>query len=105
SAQTYPWVGVPESDHDISHHGFDPEKTEKRTKVNLYHVSNLAKFIGKAAAIQDGDGTLLDHMIVMYGAGMGDGNVHSAHNLPVILIGGGAGKLQGGRHVQYAMDT
>jgi hypothetical protein len=105
SSQTYPWIGVPEADHDISHHGTDPEKTVKRTKINTYHVTNLAKFIGKMAKTQDGDGTLLDHVMVLYGSGMGDGNVHSCHNLPLVVMGGGSGKMKGGRHMQYAMDT
>jgi hypothetical protein len=105
SAQTYPWIGVPEADHDISHHGTDPEKTMKRTKINTYHVQNLAKFVGKLAKTQDGDGTLLDHVMVLYGSGMGDGNVHSCHNLPLVVVGGGNGKMKGGRHMQYAMDT
>src|SRR5439155_4401115 len=101
SAQNYPWIGVPEADHDMSHHGTDPEKTMKRTKINTYHVSNLAKFVGKMAKTKDGDGTLLDHVMVMYGSGIGDGNVHSCHNLPLIVLGTGNGKLKGGRHMQY----
>lgn len=105
TVQTYPWIGVPEGDHDTSHHGTDPEKTEKRTKVNAYHVTNLAKFVKKAAATKDGDGTLLDHMMVLYGSGLGDGNVHSPHNLPLMVVGGGRGRLKGGRHLQYPLDT
>ena len=105
SAQTYPWVGVPEADHDMSHHGTDPEKTLKRTKINTYHVANLAKFAGKLSKIQDGDGTLLDRVMILYGSGIGDGNVHSCHNLPLVLVGRGNGQLKGNRHMQYAMDT
>ncbi|MGE0257055.1 MAG: DUF1552 domain-containing protein [Alphaproteobacteria bacterium] len=105
SVQTYPWIGVSEGDHDISHHGLDPEKTERRTKVNTYHVANFAKFVEKAAKTKDGDGSLLDHMMVLYGSGIGDGNVHSCHNLPLMVVGGGAGKMKGGRHMQYALDT
>jgi hypothetical protein len=105
SVQTYPWIGVSDGDHDISHHGFDPEKTAKRTKVNVYHATNLAKFVKKAAETRDGDGSLLDHMMVLYGSGIGDGNVHSCHNLPLLVVGTGAGKMKGGRHMQYALDT
>ncbi len=103
--QTYPWVGVSEGDHDISHHGLDPEKTERRTMVNTYHVSNLAKFVKKASETKDGDGSLLDHMMLLYGSGIGDGNVHSCHNLPLMVVGNGSGKMKGGRHMQYPLDT
>lgn len=105
SAQTYPWVGVPEADHDMSHHGTDPEKTLKRTKINTYHVSNLAKFAEKLKNTPDGDGSLLDHVMIMYGSGIGDGNVHSCHNLPLLVMGTGGGQLKGNQHMQYAMDT
>ena len=105
SAQAYPWIGVPEADHDMSHHGTDPEKTLKRTKINTYHMTNLAKFAGKLAKTQDGDGTLLDRVMVMYGSGIGDGNVHSCHNLPLLVLGTGNGQLKGDRHMPYAMDT
>jgi len=105
SSQTYPWIGVPEADHDMSHHGTDPEKTQKRTKINTYHMSNLAKFADKLKKTPDGDGTLLDRVMVMYGSGIGDGNVHSCHNLPLLVLGTGNGALQGGRHMAYAMDT
>lgn len=105
SSQSYPWIGVPEADHDMSHHGTDPEKTMKRTKINTYHVSNLAKFVEKLKKTPDGDGSLLDHVMVLYGSGIGDGNVHSCHNLPLVVVGNGAGQLKGNRHMQYAMDT
>ena len=106
SVQTYPWIGVPEGDHDTSHHGTDPEKTARRTKVNTYHVQNLANFfLKKAAAMRDGDGSLLDHMMVLYGSGLGDANVHSCHNLPLMVVGKGCGRMQGGRHMQYELDT
>jgi hypothetical protein len=105
SVQTYPWIGVSEGDHDISHHGLDPIKTAGRTKVNVYHTTNFAKFAKKAAETKDGDGSLLDHMMVLYGSGIGDGNVHSCHNLPLMVLGGGNGKMKGGRHMQYALDT
>ena len=105
SSQTYPWIGVPEADHDMSHHGTDPEKTLKRTKINTYHMTNLAKFVGKLGKTPDGDGSLLDHVMVMYGSGIGDGNVHSCHNLPLVVVGNGSGQLKGNRHMQYEMDT
>jgi hypothetical protein len=105
SSQTYPWIGVPEADHDMSHHGTDPEKTMKRTKINTYHMTNLAKFADKLKRTPDGDGTLLDRVMVMYGSGIGDGNVHSCHNLPLLVLGTGNGQMKGDRHMAYAMDT
>lgn len=105
SSQTYPWIGVPEADHDMSHHGTDPEKTMKRTKINTYHMTNLAKFADKLKRTPDGDGTLLDRVMVLYGSGIGDGNVHSCHNLPLIVLGTGNGQMKGDRHMAYAMDT
>lgn len=105
SSQSYPFIGVPEADHDSSHHGSDPEKTAKRTKINTYHVSNLAKFADKLKNTQDGNGSLLDRVMVLYGSGIGDGNVHSCHNLPLLVLGTGNGALKGNRHMQYAMDT
>jgi hypothetical protein len=105
SVQTYPWLGVPDADHDVSHHGTDPEKTAQRVKINTYHITNFAKFLDKAKKTNDGDGSLLDHMLVLYGSGIGDGNVHSCHNLPLVVAGSGCGRLQAGRHVQYPLDT
>ena len=105
SAQTYPWIGVPEADHDMSHHGADPVKTAKRTKINTWHAEMFARFLERMRATPDGDGTLLDHALMVYGSGMGDGSVHSSHNLPLVLAGGGCGQLKGGRHLAYPLDT
>ena len=105
SEQTYPWIGVPEADHDISHHGSDPEKTLKRTKVNTYHAQLFARFLERMRATPDGDGTLLDHALVLYGSGMGDANVHSPHNLPLLLVGGGCGQLEGWQHLAFSTET
>jgi hypothetical protein len=105
SGQTYPWIGVPEADHETSHHGPDPEKTARRTKVNVYHAQLLAYFLEKLRQTKDGDGTLLDHVAVLYGSGLGDGNVHSTHNLPVLIAGGACGQLKGNRYIAYPLDT
>ena len=105
SAQTYPWIGVPEADHDVSHHGPNLERLTQRTKINTYHASLFARFLEKMRATTDGDGSLLDHSMILYGAGMGDGSVHSCHNLPIVLAGGGCGQLEGGRHVALPIDT
>ncbi len=105
SAQTYPWIGVPEADHEMSHDGNNPEKIAKRTKINAYHAHLFAYFLERMSATQDGEGSLLDHTMLLYGSGMGDGNVHSPHNLPLVVAGSGAGQIKGGRHMKYEMDT
>ena len=101
SGMTYPQIGVPDSHHPISHHQKDPETVAKVAKVNTYHVQTFAKYLEKLQATPDGDGTLLDHVTMMYGAGMADSNAHSPIDIPLVLAGGGAGTLKGGRHVRF----
>jgi hypothetical protein len=105
SAQTYPWIGVPEAHHDMSHHGGNPEKMAKVTKINMYHLELFTGFLERMRSTPDGDGSLLDHSMLLYGSGLGDGNSHSPHRLPVVLVGGGCGQLKGGRHVIAPIDT
>lgn len=105
STRTYPEIGVPEAHHPTSHHGKDPEKLEKLAKINAYHVSLFAYFLEKLQSTPDGEGTLLDHTLYLYGSGMGDPNQHDHTKLPIVVAGGGAGKLKGGRHVKYAEPT
>jgi len=105
SGRAYPWIGVPDGHHTVSHHQLDPEKIMKATKINAYHMSLFARLIEKMKATPDGDGTLLDHSLLMYGTGMGDSDHHTPVNLPVVLAGGANGNLKGGRHLEYAMDT
>ena len=105
SLRTYPEIGVPDAHHPTSHHGGDPEKLEKLAKINAFHVSLFAYFLEKMKATKDGDGSLLDNTIYMYGSGMGNSSIHSHSELPAILVGGGAGKLKGGRHIKYAQPT
>jgi Protein of unknown function (DUF1552) len=105
SSRAYPEIGVPDAHHPISHHQGDTEKISKCAKVNAFHMQTFARFVEKLQATPDGDGSLLDHTILMYGSGMSDGNLHSHLNLPLLLVGGGAGRLKGGRHVRYAADT
>jgi hypothetical protein len=105
SGRSYPSIGVAEGHHDISHAGSDPGMQEKNTKINTYHMSLFATLVEKMRTTQDGDGTLLDHAILLYGGGMGDGSVHSPHELPIVLVGGGCGQLAGGRHIKAAHDT
>lgn len=105
STRTYPWIGVPEPHHPVSHHQNDPHNIQQKTKIDAYHMSLFARLVEKMSETQDGDGTLLDHTILVYGAGMGDGDHHTPVDLPVVLVGGGAGQLKGGRHLQYEMNT
>ena len=100
SNRTYPELGCPEGHHDQSHKG-DAENLAIYSKVNAYHVSHVARLVEKMRATPDGDGTLLDHSILLLGGGMGDGSRHSPMDLPVALIGGGCGQLSGNRHLVY----
>jgi hypothetical protein len=105
SGRTYPEIGVPDAHHPISHHQRDPARMEKCAKINHYHVSLFSEFVDKMRQTPDGDGTLLDHVAIMYGAGMSEGNGHVPENLPILLVGGARGQLAGGRHIKYAKGT
>ena len=101
STRTYPEIGVPEPHHPVTHHGNNPEKLEKVAKINRFHVSLFAEFLEKMDAIQEGEGTLLDHSIYLYGSGMGDPDAHDHSNLPMLVAGGGAENMKGGRHIRF----
>lgn len=103
--RTYPDIGVPDPHHATSHHQEDPEKLEKLAKIDAYHVQMLAYYLEKLRATPDGDGSLLDHVMILYGGGLSDGNVHSHVALPLLVAGGGAGQVKGGRHLQYPPGT
>ena len=103
TGRTYAEIGVPDAHHPISHHQRDPVKLEKLRKINQFHVEMFAEFIARLSSTPDGDGTLLDHSMIIYGSGMADSNAHASVDLPILLAGGAAGT--GGRHVQYADDT
>jgi hypothetical protein len=103
TGRTYAEIGVPDAHHPISHHQKDPEKLAKLTKINQYHAQLFAEFIERLRTTPDGDGSLLDHSMIVYGAGMGDSNTHASQNLPILLAGGGAGT--GGQHIRYPEDT
>ncbi len=105
STRTYPEIGISEAHHPISHHGNDPEKLAKLAKINAYHVSLFAYYLEKLKATPDGDGSLLDHSMILLGSGMGNPDVHNHVNLPIVVAGGGAGKMKGGRHIKYAEPT
>ena len=105
STRTYPEVGVPEPHHPLTHHGNNPEKIAKVAKINGFHVSLFAGFLKKLKATEDGNGSLLDHSLYLYGSGMGNPNVHDHTNLPILVAGGAAGGIRGGRHIKYKEPT
>jgi hypothetical protein len=104
SLRSYPEVGVAEAHHDISHHGNRAENIEKKSKIDVYHMKLVARLADRLAKTPDGDGSLLDHSMILVGGGMGDGNMHSPHNLPVVLLGSAAGAHKPGAHVRAKFD-
>lgn len=105
TTRAYPEIGIPDSHHPLTHHGGDKEKIAKVLKINTFHTTMLAYFLQKLSSVQDGDGCLLDHCIILYGSGLSDGNLHLHDNLTTLLIGGGSGKLKGNRHIHYPANT
>ena len=105
SGMTYPFIGVPDAHHPISHHQNQPEKVAKVAKVNQYHVTLFAYLLDKLRSTPDGDGSLLDHVIMVYGAGMADSNRHAPEDIPIVLAGGGAGTQKGGRAIRFDKGT
>ena len=105
SGRTYNEIGIPDAHHPLSHHLDDPAKIATMSKINTYHVSLFAEFVETLGATPDGDGSLLDHSLLLYGAGMSNSNAHAASDLPIMLVGGAAGGLVGGRHLTYRRDT
>ena len=103
SARPYPQIGVPEAHHPLSHHDDHPELVEKMSKINRYHTQLFAQYLARLRATPDGDGSLLDHMMILYGAGISNSTRHSGDNLPLLVMGGGSGRLlKGGRHIKYS---
>ncbi len=103
--KNYRKIGVADGHHDLSHHREDPEKLEKITKINRFHVQQLAYLLGKMRSIREGDKTLLDNSMICYGSGLSDGNRHNHDNLPVLVAGSGGGTIETGRHVRYDLET
>jgi hypothetical protein len=103
--RTYPQIGVPDQHHSVSHHQYQPAQMDKHQKINTYHVKLYSRFLERLSQTQDGDGTLLDHTMMMYGSGMGDGNVHSHDPISVLVVGGANGQHRGGKHVQPERGT
>jgi hypothetical protein len=102
SARPYPQIGVPEAHHPLSHHNFVPELVERMSKINRYHVQLFSQYLAKLQATPDGDGSLLDHMTILYGSGISHSTTHSGDNLPLLVMGGHSGRLKGGRHLAYS---
>jgi len=105
SNRTYPEIGVADPHHPTSHHGNDPEKLAKLAKINTFHMSLFADFLQKMKATPDGDGSLLDHSIYVYGSGMGNSSLHDHENLPMLVAGGAGTGIKGGRHFRYPKGT
>ena len=105
SNRTYTEIGVSDPHHPLTHHGGDPEKIARMAKINAFHVSLFAYFLEKLKSTPEGDGSLLDHALYLYGSGMGNPNVHDHVNLPILVAGGGASGLKGARHIKYAEPT
>jgi Protein of unknown function (DUF1552) len=101
SARPYPQIGVPEAHHPLSHHNDIPELIAQMSKINRYHTQLFSKYLARLRETPDGDGSLLDHTIILYGAGISNSQRHSGDNLPLMLVGGGSGRLKGGRHLKY----
>jgi hypothetical protein len=99
STISYANIGVPEAHHSISHHANNPETMAKYAKIGTYHIAKMAEFVRKLSETPDGDGTLLDHTMLYFGAGMSNGNVHDRKNVPALLVGGASGRLKGNRHL------
>ena len=93
--------GVPDAHHPLSHHNNNPELVERMSKINAYHTQLFSGYLDKLASIQEGDGSLLDNMTILYGCGISNSTIHSGVNLPVMLVGGGAGWLPGGQHMKF----
>src|SRR5712691_3125648 len=105
SNRTYPEIGVADPHHPTSHHGNDPVKVAKIAKINTHHVSLFSDFLQRMKATPDGDGSLLDHSVYLYGSGMGNPSLHDHENLPILVAGGAATGLKGGRHIRYEKGT
>jgi hypothetical protein len=105
SLQAYPEIGVPDSHHPLTHHRGQADLVERVTKINTFHVELFAHLLKRLSETREGDGTLLDHVAVVYGSGLSDGDKHTHEDLPVLIAGGANGRIAGGRHVVYPAET
>jgi hypothetical protein len=102
SPRPYPQIDVPDAHHPLSHHNNQPELVERMSRINRYHTELFSQYLAKLRDTPDVDGTLLDNMTILYGSGISNSTRHSGQNLPLLVMGGGAGTLNGGRHLTYA---
>jgi hypothetical protein len=102
SGRPYPQIGVPDAHHPLSHHNDRPDLIARLAKINIYHADLFSRYLTKLRATRDGDGTLLDSMTILYGSGLSNSTWHTGENLPLLVLGGGAGRLKGGQHIKYA---
>jgi hypothetical protein len=105
STLSYPQIGVADGHHPVSHNNNVPEQVAKKAKIDTYHLDLFARYLEKLQSTPDGDGNLLDHSLIVYGSGMSNGNIHDHENLPTLVVGGGAGKVTGNRHVKTKAST
>jgi Protein of unknown function (DUF1552) len=105
SGRAYPEIGFGDSHHSVTHHHGDPEKIAKTTKINIFHMKMLAYYLDKLRSTPDGDGSLLDHSMILYGAALSDANLHLYTDLPLVLFTSGVGGIKGGRHLRYPQRT
>src|SRR5205085_91586 len=105
SGRAYPEVGFGDAHHSVTHHQGDREKIEKVIKINIFHAKMFARLLDKLRSTPDGDGSLLDHSLLLYGSALSDCNMHLFTDLPLLLVAGGVGSIKGGRHIRYPLGT
>jgi hypothetical protein len=105
SNRSYRSIGVSDGHHSLTHHQNDAEKIDKTLKIDRLHVETFAYLVNRLATTPDGDGTLLDHSMLLYGSSISDGNKHTHHDLPIVAVGGANGQMKGGRHIRYPQET
>jgi hypothetical protein len=105
SNRSYGEIGIPDGHHELSHHGGNDEKQEKIAKINKFHMEHFAYLLEKLKKVEEGDGSVLDHSMLLYGSGIGDGNRHNHNDLPVLMAGHGCGTVKPGRHLEYPTNT
>jgi hypothetical protein len=105
STAVYPETSIRDPFHNLSHHSNDRANMDRFAQLNAYHMTKFAYFLERLRKTPDGDGTLLDHSLVLYGSSLSDGNQHNFSPLPVVLAGGASGRLTGGRHLRFPKDT
>jgi len=105
SSESYPEIGFADPYHAVTHHQGDLGKIAKCTQINTFHIQRFAHLLQRLKSTPDGDGSLLDHSMILYGSPLSDGNMHLTNNLPVLIAGGASGQIKGGRHIRYTTDT